>query len=75
MSNLKYDSLFPIVCNLKYIRKSKGLTQEQLSTRTGISQNSISAMEIGNYNASVKTALILADVLNCKVEDIFTLQK
>jgi len=41
-------------------RKSKGLTQVQLSQKTGIAQCDISRMETGQANPSIKTLKRLA---------------
>lgn len=75
MTRLKYDSLYNVVCCLRTYRQLKGLTQGQLSARSGISQNTISMMEHDNYFPSIKTALILADVLEVDVNDLWKLKK
>lgn len=41
-------------------RTSQGLTQKELSKRSGIAQGDISKMEIGNANPSIKTLQRLA---------------
>lgn len=74
MSRIKYYDLYKMSCSLKTYRQLKGLTQEQLSSRSGISQNSISSMESGLYNPSIKTALILAAVLDVNVNDIWKIE-
>lgn len=66
--------IFVLSCRLKDARKDFGITQDQLSMLTGISQNTISSLEKGLCNPSVKHALLICDVLNCKIEDIWTLQ-
>ena len=45
------------------LRKSKGLTQQQLSVETGLSQNYISSIENGERNAPVRTAKKIAAAL------------
>ena len=45
------------------LRKSKGLTQQQLSVETGLSQNYISSIENGERNAPVWTAKKIAAAL------------
>ncbi len=42
-------------------RKSSGLTQKQLSERTGITQGDISKLENGNANPSIRTLQRLAN--------------
>tara|TARA_B100001287_G_C22437045_1_gene414167 strand:+ start:323 stop:544 length:222 start_codon:yes stop_codon:yes gene_type:complete len=59
--------------SLKEIRKSKGLTQEELSNSAEVSRKSINAIENGIYVPSTVLALKIANTLDCKVEDLFQL--
>ena len=61
--------------NLQQIRKSRGLTQQQLSESADVSRKSINAVENGVYIPSTVLALKIAKTLNCSVEDIFELPK
>ena len=45
-------------------RKKAGLTQKELSNRTGIAQGDISKLENGNGNPSIKTLQKLAEAMN-----------
>lgn len=49
-------------------RKSIGLTQKQLSEKTGISQADISKLENGNTNPSLRTLQRLASGMGMKVK-------
>lgn len=49
-------------------RKSTGLTQKQLSERTGIAQADISKLESGNGNPSLRTLQRLAAGMGMKVK-------
>ena len=49
-------------------RKSAGLTQKQLSEKTGITQADISKLESGNANPSVRTLQRLASGMGMKVK-------
>ena len=49
-------------------RKSTGLTQEQLSEKTGITQADISKLESGNANPSLRTLQRLASGMGMKVK-------
>lgn len=54
----EYDTLepeFAIIQALIDARKQRGITQNELSERTGISQGDISKLENGNGNPSVRT--------------------
>lgn len=56
---------------LRERRTASGKTQEELAGETGVTRQTIIAMEKGNYTPSVLLALRLAKSLNCLVEDIF----
>jgi len=61
--------------NLEELRKSAGLTQQQLSESAEVSRKSINAIENGIYVPSTVLALKIAETLSCKVEDLFKLSK
>ena len=61
--------------NLEELRKSSGLTQQELSESAEVSRKSINAIENGIYVPSTVLALKIAETLGCKVEDIFKLPK
>lgn len=56
---------------LKEIRTDKKLSQAQLAELVGVSRNTISSIETGQYQPTAKLALILAIALDKKFEDIF----
>ena len=49
-------------------RKSKGITQKELSELTGIAQGDISKLENGNGNPSIKTLQRLASAMNMSLK-------
>lgn len=59
--------------NLEKLRKSAGLTQQELSESAGVSRKSINAIENGVYIPSTVLALKIAKTLKCNVKDIFKL--
>ena len=59
--------------NLEELRKSAGLTQQDLSEIAEVSRKSINAIENGIYIPSTVLALKIAKTLKCKVEDLFKL--
>ena len=61
--------------NLEELRKSAGLTQQDLSESAEVSRKSINAIENGIYVPSTVLALKISKTLDCKVEDIFKLPK
>ncbi len=57
--------------NLKQIRSEAGLSQQALADIVGVSRNTISSIETGQFNPTAKLALILCVALDKKFEDIF----
>lgn len=62
----------PLENNLKKFRNDKGLNQADLGALVGVSRQTISLIERGDYNPSITVCLNLAKVLDRKVEEIFT---
>lgn len=57
--------------NLKAIRTEQGYSQQKLADLVGVSRNTISSIETGQFNPTAKLALILCIALDKKFEDIF----
>ena len=55
------------------LRKSAGLTQQELSESAEVSRKSINAIENGIYDPSTVLALKISKTLGCKVENLFKL--
>ncbi|EWM53211.1 helix-turn-helix transcriptional regulator [Ruminococcus flavefaciens] len=56
---------------LKEIRKEQRLSQDELAQMVGVSRNTISSIETGQFSPTAKLALILCIALDKKFEDIF----
>lgn len=56
---------------LKDIRTEHGMSQSQLAELVGVSRNTISSIETGQFNPTAKLALILCIALDKKFEDLF----
>ena len=56
---------------LKVARAENGLSQTQLAELVGVSRNTISSIETGQFNPTTKLALILCIALDKKFEDLF----
>jgi len=62
--------------NLRRFRFERGeLSQQQLADLVGVSRQTIVSIERGDYAPSVKLALLLAERLEAKVEDLFILEE
>ena len=57
--------------HLKEARTEKKLSQAQLAEIVGVSRNTISSIETGQFNPTAKLALILCIALEKKFEDLF----
>ena len=74
----EYEALQPehaIIQAIINARKQSGLTQKELSKRTGIAQGDISKIEKGNANPSLKTLRRLAEGMNMKLKIEFLQSK
>ncbi len=57
--------------HLKEARTEQKLSQNQLAEIVGVSRNTISSIETGQFNPTAKLALILCIVLDKKFEELF----
>lgn len=57
--------------NLKQARNEAHLSQTQLAEMVGVSRNTISSIETGQFNPTAKLALVLCIALDKKFEQLF----
>lgn len=57
--------------NLKEARVEKKLSQSALAEMVGVSRNTISSIETGQFNPTAKLALVLCIALDKKFEELF----
>lgn len=57
--------------NLKKARAEANLSQQQLADMVGVSRNTISSIETGQFNPTAKLALILCIALDKNFEELF----
>ena len=61
---------------IRYHRFITGeMTQQELASRTGVTRQTIIAIEKGEFNPSVKLALKMAAVFKVPVEELFNLEE
>lgn len=53
-------------------RKNFNMQQSELAELVGVRRETIGNLENGKYNPSLKLAMDIAKVFDCKIEDIFT---
>ena len=57
--------------NVKIVRMEKGLSQQDLADMVGVSRNTISSIETGQYSPTAKLALVICIALEKKFEELF----
>ena len=62
---------FELKNNIKEVRTEKKLSQAALADLVGVSRNTISSIETGQFNPTAKLALLLCVALEKKFEDLF----
>jgi len=65
------DKLLVLQNNLKEVRAQQSLSQQQLADMVGVSRNTISSIETGQFCPTAKLALILCIALDMKFEELF----
>ena len=60
--------------NIKVERARKSITQGQLADMTGVSRQTINAIELGKYNPSMVLALKMSQIFNVTVNELFSLE-
>lgn len=65
------DEQLKLKNNLKQLRTERKLSQTELGKIVGVSKNSISSIETGEYCPTAKLALLLCIALDVKFEDLF----
>ncbi len=58
---------------IRSVRVSHGLSQQELAERVGLSRQAVNAIEMGRYTPNAAVAMRLAQELACRVEDLFSL--
>lgn len=56
---------------LKMARVEKSLSQEQLAEMVGVTRQTISMIESGNYNPTIKLCIAICTALGKTLNDIF----
>ena len=65
----------PLLNHLKEYRSKLGINQTELGKLAGVSRQTISLIERGDYSPSVTLALKLAKICQPTVEDIFVYEE
>lgn len=71
LKNRKEEGQLPLLNHLKEYRSRLGMNQTELGKLAGVSRQTISLIERGDYSPSVTLALKIARICQVQVEDIF----
>lgn len=64
-----------LIVHLRQRRTERGLTQEELAERVGVTRQTIISIERGRYSPSIELALRLGRLFALPVEDLFELDE
>lgn len=67
----KGDEQLPLLNRLKEYRSRLGVNQTEMGKLAGVSRQTISQIERGDYSPSITLALKIAKICEVRVEDIF----
>ena len=67
----KGDEHLPLLNRLKEYRSRLGINQTEMGKLAGVSRQTISSIETGQFNPTAKLALVLCIALDKKFEDLF----
>lgn len=57
--------------HLRTLRKSKGMTQEDIMEKSGLNLRQVGRMERGERNSSISTVKLFADALGVHIKELF----
>lgn len=63
-----------LINNIRRLRFERGMTQEELALRTGVSRQTVMSIERGATNPSILLALKIALALNVPVTEVFLME-
>lgn len=69
--NLTMDEALVLRNNVARVRKEKNYSQAELASMVGVSRNTISSIETGQYQPTAKLALLICVALDKKFEELF----
>ncbi|MEK4231336.1 helix-turn-helix transcriptional regulator [Solibacillus sp. FSL H8-0538] len=57
--------------NVKFVRMKKGVTQEQLAKKVGVTRQTIGLIEKGDYNPTLSLCIAIASELTQTLDSLF----
>jgi len=62
---------FPMKNNIRQLRKSRKLSQEELADAVGTTRQTITSIEVGKYTASLPLAYKISRFFGLSIEEVF----
>lgn len=56
---------------MREARRRKGLSQQQLADRLGVSRQTVNAIESGDYNPTIRLCVGICKILGLTLNDLF----
>ncbi|MDA3732950.1 helix-turn-helix transcriptional regulator [Niameybacter massiliensis] len=64
----------PLYNQVKQMREEKGISQTELGKLCGVSRQTVSSIERGDYHPSIVLAIKIAHIFDKQVEELFWLE-
>ncbi len=58
--------------DIRILRESRGMTQDELAGRMGVSRQTVISLERGRYDPSIRLAFRIAREFGLAIEDVFS---
>ena len=56
---------------LRELREKRGITQQELADRVGVTRQTVIAIEGNKYSPSLEVAFMVAQALRARIEEVF----
>lgn len=61
--------------NIRALRETQNLTQQDLADQLGVSRQTIISLENGRYNPSIMLAYRISKIFNLSIEEVFLFEE
>ncbi len=58
--------------NIRSLRESRGMTQDEFASQLEVSRQTVISLEKGRYDPSIRLAFKIARAFNLRIEDVFS---
>ena len=61
--------------NIRHLRETQNLTQQDLADKLGVSRQTIISLENGRYNPSIMLAYRISKIFDLNIEEVFLFEE